>query len=117
MLVAAGVTAAIAASVPRRGYGEATDALPAVYDVDTVAVFYETRPVEVAQRMAVVLLAAGRFGLSLLLDQVRQGKSIKVNCPWRRLVACGACPGTATSTRCRYMRRLQIDGVTHAFAA
>ena len=70
-LVAAGVLAAIAASVPRKGYGEATDALPAVYDVDTVAVFYETRPVEVAQRMAVVLLAAGRFGLSLLLDQAR----------------------------------------------
>ena len=73
LLVAAGVTAAIVASVPRKGYGEATDVLPAVYDVDTVASFYEMRPVEVAQRMAVVLLAAGRFGLSLLVDQVSTG--------------------------------------------
>ncbi len=70
LLVAAGIAAAIAASVPRKGYGDTTDALPPVYDVATVATFYRTRPVEVAQRTAAVLLAAARFGASLLLDQV-----------------------------------------------
>ena len=56
--------------MPRKGYGDATDALPAVYDIGTVQAFYRTRPVEVAQRTAAVLLAAARFGVSLLLDQV-----------------------------------------------
>ena len=70
LLVAAGVAAAVAASVPRKGYGDTTDALPPVYDVATVATFYRTRPVEVAQRTVAVLLAAARFGASLLLDQV-----------------------------------------------
>jgi len=70
LLVAAAIAAAVAASVPRKGYGDTTDALPPVYDVATVATFYRTRPVEVAQRTAAVLLAAARFGASLLLDQV-----------------------------------------------
>jgi aarF domain-containing kinase len=69
-LIAAGMAAAIAASVPQDAAQDPDDVIPAVYDITTVSDYFRARPVLVARRTTVVLQAASRFGLSLLLDQL-----------------------------------------------
>ena len=54
-LIAAGMAAAIAASVPRDPAEDPYDVIPAVYDITTVTDYFRARPVMVARRTAVVL--------------------------------------------------------------
>lgn len=54
-LIAAGMAAAIAASVPRYAPQDPDDVIPAVYDITTVSDYFRARPVLVARRTALVL--------------------------------------------------------------
>lgn len=69
-VIALGIAAAIAASVPSDTSLAADDAIPTVYDVVSVTDYFRSRPVLVARRTAAVLAAAARFGLALALDRI-----------------------------------------------
>ena len=67
------IAAAVAASVPAKGYGQPdpADTLPWDWSADNVASYWSRRPVAVARRSVTVTMAAVSVGLALLLDRAR----------------------------------------------
>ena len=70
-MLAIAIAAAVVASVPAKGYGQAdpADTLPWDWSADSVSSYWSRRPVAIARRGVTVTLAAVSVGLALLVDR------------------------------------------------